>query len=116
MFYVVVMEKASYSLEHVLCHYPFFNQSAVKKLTMQLIEGLCRIHSLRFLHQNINPWNILIVDKNFEKRVFFVGFGGTLVSSLNPVFFSQRRLQNEELYYKDDWESLVYTVIMTLVN
>ena len=34
MFYIVVMEKASYSLDHVLCSYPFLNQSAVKKLSL----------------------------------------------------------------------------------
>jgi serine/threonine protein kinase len=61
----MIMPKMSYSLNDKQSEYPFFGMEAAQKIAIQLILGLKAIHDTGYVHCDLKPQNIMILEEGF---------------------------------------------------
>ena len=128
-FYVIVMKRLSYSLRDKMDSVLMLDMDTVQKLSTQLTIGLNRIHELGYIHCDLKPQNIMVLEENGRIEVYIIDFGlcqkvirdGEHVEMSNDgprgtyVYMSRAAQEGKTLSRRDDWESLVY-VIIVLIN
>jgi eukaryotic-like serine/threonine-protein kinase len=62
-----------------------WNQTQVFDFLMDLIGVICFVHSCGYIHQDINPHNI--IRSNSDNRFNLIGFSGAKAVGSNPSFF-----------------------------
>lgn len=126
----MVMPRLSYSLKDKQQDILVFDLETIQKIIIQLTLGLHEIHQKGYVHCDLKPQNIMILEVDGLIEVKIIDFGlcdriikdGQHVEAKGDdgvkgtyVYMSRAAHEGARLSRRDDWESLCY-VIFALVN